>query len=78
MNIFMNLVKRSLIKKGTEGRIGASKGVSALIRASLLLTLNSWTRPWLANSSYFLVGLIRRLTQGLHQAQDSGAIAMEI
>ena len=78
MNTFINLVKKSLIEGGTRGGIGAFKEIRALIRASLLLALNSWTGPWPANLSCSLVRLARGMMQGLRRPQDPGAIAMEI
>ena len=74
----MNVVKRSLVEKRTRGGVKASGGVGALVRASSLPALNLWTEPWPANSSYSPVRLAEGLTQGLRQAQDPGAIAMEI
>ena len=45
INIFMNLVKRSLKEKRTRDGIGVSRGVGVLVRSSLLLTLNPLTGP---------------------------------
>ena len=78
MNIFMNLVKRFLVEKGTRDGVGASEGVGALVEASSLPALNLQTGPRPARSSCSLVRLAEGLTQGLRQAQDPGAIAMEI
>ena len=67
-------MKRSSIR-GTRGGVRASRGVGA----SLLLAPDLPAEPCeLANSSCFLVGLAGGLLQGLHQAQDSGVITMEL
>ena len=63
----MNLVKRSLMKRRIKGRIRAFKKIKALVKALLLSTLNLLIKPWLASSSYFLLKLAKRLTQGLYQ-----------
>ena len=78
MNIFMNLVKRSLVEGEIKSGIRAFGEVRALVGASLLLALNSKTRLWPASSSCFPVESARGLTQRLGQVQDPGAIAMEI
>ena len=74
----MNLVKRSLVEERIRGGVGASKGVGALVGASLLPALNRRTRLWPASSSCSPVGLAGGLTQRLCQARDPGAIVMEI
>ena len=78
MNTFMNLVKKSSVEGGTRGKIGAYKEVKTLIGVSLLPTLKSLTKLWLANSSCSLMRLVGELMQGFHQIQDLRAIAMEI
>ena len=73
-------MKRSLIKE-IKSRVGASEEVRALrgVGALLLPAFDLLAGPWrLANSSYFLVKLARGLLQGLYQARDPVAIAMEI
>ena len=74
----MNLVKKSLVEEGTRGGVKASGGVEALVKASLLLTLNLLTGLWPANSSCSPIRLAGRLTQELCQAQDPRTIAIEI
>ena len=74
----MNLIKKSSVEKGIRGGIGASKEVRALVRALLLLTLNLWTKSWPVSSSCFPMRLARGLIQGFYQAQDFGAIIIEI
>ena len=74
----MNLVKGSLVERGTKGRVEVSGGVKALVKASLLSTLNLLTRLWLANSSYFPIKLAGGLTQKLCQARDPRAVAIKI
>ena len=74
MNTFINLVKRSLVEEGIRGGVGASGGVEA----SLFPALNPQTGPWPASLSCSLVGLAGELTQGLCQARDPRAIAIEI
>ena len=66
------------MEEGTRGGVGAFGGVRALVEASLLPALNPRTGLWPASSSYSLVGSAGGLTQGLRQAQDPRAIAMEI
>ena len=78
MNTFTNLVKRSLVEEGTRGRVGASREVGALVGVLLLPALNSRTGPWSASLSCSPIGLAEGLMQGLRQARDPGAIAMEI
>ena len=73
-NAFINFVKKSLVG-GTRGRVGASRGVEAL----LLPASDLFAEPWrLASSFCSPMGLAKRLLQGLRQAQDPGAIAMKI
>ena len=78
MNTFMNLVKRSLVEGGTKDGVGASGGIGASLRASLLPALNLQIGSWPASSSCSLMGLARGLTQGLYRARDLGAITMKI
>ena len=78
MNTFINLIKRSLIEKGTRDGVGASGEIKALVGASLLPTLNLETELWPASSLYSLVGLVGGLMQGLRRIQNSRAIIMEI
>ena len=78
MNIFMNLVKKSLVEGGTKSGVRASGGVRALVGASSLSAFNPWTGPWPANSFCSLVGSAERLMQKLHQVRDPEAIVMEI
>ena len=72
------MVKRSLVERGTRGGVGASRGVGALVGASLLPALNPRIGPWPASLFYSLVESAGGLTQELCQAQDPGAIAMKI
>ena len=74
----MNLVKRFLVEEGIRGGVEASRRVGALVGASLLPMLNLRIEPWPASSSCSPVELAEGLTQGLYQAQDHRAIAMEI
>ena len=62
MNTFMNLVKRSLVEGGIKGEIRAFEGIKALVGASLLPVLNSWTGPWPASSFCSSVRLAEGLT----------------
>ena len=78
MNTFINLVKRSLVEERTRGRVGAFRGVKALVGALSLPAVNSWIGPWPASSSYSPMRLAGRLTQELRRARDPGAIVMEI
>ena len=78
MNTFINLVKRSLVKGRTKGRVGASKGVGASVGALSLSVLNLRTEPWPASLSYSPVGSAGGLMQEFCQAQDLEAIAIEI
>ena len=71
-------MKRSLVEGGIKGEVRASGRVRALVEASLLSALNLWTEPWPVNSFCSPVGSAKGKTQGLRQAQDPGAIAMEI
>ena len=65
--------------KGTKVGVGASQGVRASVGALLLLALDFLARLWaLASLSYFSAGLIGRLTRGLQQAQNFGALAIEL
>ena len=76
----MNFVKKSLVGE-IKGRVGALGRVKALERigALLLLAFDFFVRLWgLASSSCSLVGSARGLLQGLRQARDPGAIAIEI
>ena len=74
----MNLVKRSSVKEETRGGIKAFGGIGASVGALSLTALNPRTGFWRASSSYSPVRLAGGLTQGLYQARDPGAIAMEI
>ena len=79
-NIFINFVKRSLVR-GTRGRIGASKWVKALERigALLLPAFDLLTGPWEpASLSCSSMGSVGGLLQRLCQIQDSEAITMKI
>ena len=71
MNTFMNFVKRSLVKEGTRGGVGAIKEV----KASLLLVLDLFFYP---ASSFYSVSLAKTLMQRLCQAQISQAITKEV
>lgn len=62
----MNFMKKFLVKEGIKSRIKALKKIETL----LLLVLDFFTKPWPANSSYFLVELINELIQRLCQLQD--------
>ena len=53
------------MKRGIRGRVGAFRGIGALIGALLFLALNPWTGPWPANSSCSPIKWGRRLTQEL-------------
>ena len=64
MNIFMNLVTRSLVEEGIRGGVEAFREVEALVGASLLPALNSPTGFWPASSSFSPVRFARGLTQG--------------
>ena len=73
-NAFMNFVKKSLVG-GIRSRVGASRGVEALLQPAS--DLSSW--PWgPASSSCSLVRLVRGLLQELHQARDPRTITMEL
>ena len=59
--------------------MGASKEIKALVEASSLPVLDLFAGPWvLASSSSFLAGLAKILMQGLRQARNPGAMAMEL
>ena len=67
-------MKKSLMGE-VKGKIKASKGV----KASLLLVFNLFARPWGPTSLFCsLIRLVKRLLQGLRQAQDPGIIGIEI
>ena len=66
------------MKRETRGRVEASGKVKALVETLLLPTLNLLTGPWPASSSCSPIRLAGGLMQKLHQAQDLGAIAIEI
>ena len=74
----MNLMKKFLVEERIRGGVGASEGVKALIKASLFPALNPQTESWPASSSCSPMRSVRRLMQGLHQAQDPKAIAIKI
>ena len=40
-NIFMNYIKKSLVKKGIKGGIKVFRGIETLVRVLLLSTLDS-------------------------------------
>ena len=61
--------------EGTRSRVGALRGVGASSLPTSDLFIGSWG---LTSSSCPLMGLAEGLLQGLYQAQDSGAIAMEL
>ena len=67
-------MKRSLIKR-IRDRVEASRGIEALS----LPVFNLLAGPWgPASSSCSPIKLVGGLSQGLCQAQDSGAIAIKI
>ena len=69
----MNFVKKSSVG-GTRGGVGASRGVEALSLPAFNLPAGPWG---LASSSCSPMGSAGGLLQGLRQARDLGAIAME-
>ena len=63
INTFINLVKRSLVRRETRSEIGASRKVGALkrIRALLPFTLDFFTKLGILTSSFYSsVKLARR------------------
>lgn len=70
INVFMSFVKKSLVERGTRGKIRASKEIKLL----LLLVLHVSTEFQTTSLSYFLVKLIKGWTQRLCQTWDLGAI----
>ena len=74
----MNLVKWFWVERRTRGGVGASGEVEASLETSLLPALNPRTGLWPTSSFCSPVRSAGELMQGLHQARDSGVIAMEI
>ena len=65
-------MKKSLVKEEIKS------GIEALVEALLFPILNFLTKPWLASSSCFPLGLAERLMQKFYQVQDLRVIAIEI
>ena len=77
MNTFINLMKRFSVEKRTRDGVGVSRGVGVSVRASLLLVLGLFARPWVPASLFSSpAGSTGVLIQGLWRVvQGSGAIA---
>ena len=79
MNTFINLVKKSSVERGIKSRVRSFEEIGALVGASSLPVLDFFARFWApASLSSSLTGSAKVLTQGLWQAQDLVAIAMEL